>query len=54
MILNKKFIPLFLSLSLVLPNIGPIYSYAEVKATFKKEQKRLKQKTIKNKEYQIN
>ena len=47
MILNKKFIPLFLSLSLVLPNIGPIYSYAEVKATFKK-------KTIKNKESQIN
>ena len=41
MILNKKFIPLFLSLSLVLPNIGPIYSYAEVKATFKKEQKKI-------------
>lgn len=41
MILNKKFLPIFLSLSLVLPNIGPIYSYAEVKSSFKREQRNI-------------
>ncbi|MGN1033731.1 MAG: S8 family serine peptidase, partial [Intestinibacter sp.] len=41
MVFKKKVISLFLSLSLVLPNIGTIYSYAEEKNSLNAEEKKI-------------
>ncbi|MDY2736207.1 S8 family serine peptidase [Intestinibacter sp.] len=41
MVFKKKVISLFLSLSLVLPNIGTIYSYAEEKSSLNAEQNKI-------------
>lgn len=42
MITKKKFLPLFLSLSLVLPNINLIYSYADEIISVNKEEQKIK------------
>ena len=41
MVFKKRVISLFLSLSLVLPNIGTIYSYAEEKNNLNVEEKKI-------------
>ncbi|MFR3135325.1 hypothetical protein [Intestinibacter bartlettii] len=40
MILRKKCLSLFLSLSLVLPNLAPIYSYAEEATSINREEQK--------------
>ena len=42
MILRKKCLSLFLSLSLVLPNLAPIYSYAEEATSINREEQKIK------------
>ena len=42
MISKKKFLPLFLSLSLVLPSISPTYSYADELISVNKEEQKIK------------
>lgn len=51
MILRKKCLSLFLSLSLVLPNLAPIYSYAEEATSINREEQKSNQKTVKRKKY---